>query len=66
MASELTLDEARLVEQILISAYTIMYLDNARNEIARGKMGQFKQYIGAVTEIFVGTTEQGIWALLGG
>ena len=66
IASGLTLYEARLMEQVVISAYTIIYLENARNEIARGKIGQFKQYIGAVAEIFVGTTEQGIWGLLGG
>lgn len=66
IASGLTIREARFVEQLLISSFTLGYLENARNEIAAGKIGNYEQYIGAATEIFVGATEKGIRALLGG
>ncbi len=66
VASGLTLDEARLVEQILISAFTLDHLENARREIAVGHINAYHQYMGAATEIFAGATENGLLALLGG
>jgi hypothetical protein len=66
IASGLTLQEARVVEQTLISAFTLGYLENARREISIGKINAYQQYIGAAAEIFVGATEGGLWALIGG
>ena len=53
----LTVDEARLFEQLLISTYTLNNLDNARREISAGKLGKFSQNIGNVISIFEGAIE---------
>ena len=38
---QLYVQEARVMEQALISAYTLKNLDNNRREIATGKLGSF-------------------------
>ena len=53
----LTVDEARVFEQLLISTYTLNNLDNARREISAGKLGQFSQSIGNAISIFEGAIE---------
>ena len=66
LLSGLTLREAMLFEQVLISAFTLDHLDNARREIAVGNINSYQQHLAAVMEIFVGCTEDGLLALLGG
>lgn len=43
--------EARVAEQMLISAYGMEYLDNLRREIAVSKIDQFRQYITRQAEL---------------
>ena len=48
----LTLPQAKVAEQSIISTYTLKYLDNARREIAVGNLDKFRSNMGAVIEIF--------------
>ena len=50
----LTKNEAMMWEQVFISAYTVIYLENARREIAIKNIPKFKSYVYAVTEILTG------------
>ena len=43
---------AKVAEQLLISAYTISYLDNARREIAVGNLSGYKGDMKAIIQIF--------------
>jgi hypothetical protein len=63
-ASGLTLGEAKLVEQVAISAFTLAHLDNARREIAVGNIAAYQQHMGAAKELFVGVTEDGLLSLI--
>ena len=54
VATGLTKDDAILLEQTLISAYTLNYLENARREIAVKNVGKFQSYLAAVAEIISG------------
>ena len=56
--------EARLVEQMLISAYTLQYLDNARREIATHKVWKYNSYFTSVYNIIEGATEEALINLL--
>ena len=55
--SGLTKLEARAMEQLLISAYSLDNLLNARREIARGNVVGFSEKIGNVISIFGGAVE---------
>ena len=50
--TDLTLPEARAVEQVLISAYALENLDNARREIAVGNVAGFQENMGRIVQIF--------------
>ena len=65
VASGLTLSQSRLVEQALISAYTLAYLENARREIARHNLVGFYGYADALTELLCGIPTGDLWAMLG-
>ena len=56
--------EARLVEQMVISAYTLQYLDNARREIATRKVWKYNSYFTSVYNIIEGATEDALINLL--
>ena len=66
VATNLTIDEARLAEQTLIALYSLAYLDNMRNEIAAGKIASFELYWDAVKEILIGAGELDMYDLFGG
>ena len=66
LVSGLTLDEARLVEQVVISVFTVAYLENARREIAVSKIDQYAKYMGAVAEMVGGASEEGLYGLIVG
>ena len=53
------------MEQILISAYTIQNLDNARREIAKGNVNGFKSKMNNIINIFGGATESELLNLMG-
>ena len=57
VATGLSIEEAKVTEQVLISAYTLSYLDNARREIAVGNLNNYTNYLSAVTQIINGVTE---------
>ena len=63
--SGLTKSEARVMEQVLISAYSLDYLSNARREIAVGKVGGFTGEIGNIVKIFGGVAEDELLNLMG-
>ena len=56
--------EARLVEQMLISTYTLSYLDNARREIATRKISKYSGYFSSAQNIIKGATEESLRSLL--
>lgn len=49
--TKLTKSEARMVEQMLITAYTLEALENARREIAKGNTGKFAEESKRAVEI---------------
>ena len=61
----LTKVEARAMEQVLISAYSLDNLCNARREIAVGNVGGFAGKIGNVISIFGGSVESEFLSLMG-
>lgn len=63
--SGLTKIEARAMEQIVISAYTLDNLTNARREIAVGNVSGFAGKIGNVISIFGGAVEDEFLNLMG-
>ena len=63
--TDLTLPEARAVEQVLISAYALENLDNARREIAVGNVAGFQENMGRIVQIFQNSTEDELLNLMG-
>lgn len=61
----LTVKQARLTEQILISAYAIDKLDNARREISIGKVNKYVDCLYDIINIFGGYAESEYLSLLG-
>ena len=61
----LTKNEARVVEQVLISAYGINNLYNARREIAVGNIGKYSQHVGNTISLFGSFYESEILNLMG-
>ena len=49
----LTKDESILWEQTLISGFSLIYLENARREIAVRNVGKFASYMGSVAELLL-------------
>ena len=66
LASGLTKEQAMLLEQILISSYSLSYLENARREIAVGNVSKYQSYMTAVSELIHGATETDLMNLIGG
>jgi len=62
----LTKNEARLVEQALISVYTLDTLQNARREIASHNIFKFQSDIGRVTSLWSGAIESELLCLMEG
>ena len=65
VATGLNKPEAKIMEQTLISAYTLDYLDNARREIAVGNLAGYKDNMDAVIKIFGSITEDELMNLMG-
>ena len=65
VATNLSVLEAKATEQVIISAYTLSYLDNARREIAVGNIGKYKDYMEAIVEIFGSAAEDELMNLMG-
>lgn len=65
VATELSIPEAKVVEQFLISTYTLEYLDNARREIALGNLAEYFKYIAAINQIYNSVNEEEIKNLMG-
>ena len=65
IASNLTKTEARAMEQIIISSYTLDNLINARREIAVGNVKGFTGKIKNVISIFGGVIEDEFLNLMG-
>ena len=63
--TRLTIPEAKIAEQTLISAYSLSYLDNARREIAVGNLSRFKSNIENVIKLFGSVTEDELMDLMG-
>ena len=61
--SGLTDKQAVLTEQILISAFTLEHLDNARREISAGRIAAFKAEVSSVAELLGGFAEDEIMNL---
>lgn len=61
----LTKTEARVMEQVLISAYSLENLSNARREIAAGNINGFAGKIDNIISIFGGSMESEIMSLMG-
>lgn len=61
----LSMREARMMEQILISAYTLQNLDNARREIATGNVRGFAENMDNIINIFDGALESELLSLMG-
>ena len=60
----LTKSEAMVAEQVLISAYTLKYLDNARREIAAKNVDNYLQYTAAVAELLACGAEETLIGLM--
>lgn len=63
--SGLTKSEARAMEQLLISAYSLGNLYNARGEIAVGNVAGYAGKIGNIVSMIVGTVEDDLLNLMG-
>ena len=63
--SNLTIGQAKTLEQVLISAYTLGYLENARREIAVGNVSGFQKNINNIAQIFNGVAEDELKNLMG-
>ena len=61
----LTVQEARAMEQLLISSYMLDNLLNARREIAVGKVGNYAGRIYTVIRLFGSSIEDGFLNLMG-
>ena len=63
--SDLSKSEARMMEQLLISAYTLENLANARREISVGNIAGFSNKMGNIVGIFDGAVESELLDLMG-
>lgn len=61
----LTIKEARITEQILISSYGLSNLVNARREIAVGNVAGFSKYMGNTIKMFGNLAEDELLNLMG-
>ena len=61
----LTKNQARVVEQVLISAYGINNLYNARREIAVGNISKYSEYVGSTISLFGSFYESEMLNLMG-
>ena len=66
VATGLSTKEAKVAEQVLISAYTLSYLDNARREIAVGNLPGYWDYMSSIAQIIGSVTEDELMNLIGG
>ena len=66
VATGLNRDSARSMEQTFIAAYSISYLDNARNEIAKGRIAKAWEKTGDFLVLFWDSTEDEILRTLKG
>ena len=59
--SGLTRGEARVVEQVLISAYILDNLYNARREIAVSNIGNYRQSLNSAMRLFGSLSEESLY-----
>ena len=64
LVSGMTKEQAMLLEQVLISAFSLSHLENARREIAAGNVGKYTTYMTSVAEIITGATEDALINLI--
>lgn len=60
----LTVFEARIMEQVIISAYTLKALDNGRREIARGNLKGCKGQMDNVISLYQSALESEFLSLM--
>ena len=65
LVSGLTKEQAMVIEQILISAFTLGNLENARREISVGNLEQYKCYLTAAKDIIQAASEDALFDLMG-
>ena len=65
VSTGLSIEEAKVTEQTLISTYTLDYLDNARREIAAKNLPAYNSYMGSVLQIVAGIHAEALMELLG-
>ena len=65
VATGLSRTEARTMEQTLISAFTLSYLDNAMREISYGNLHKFQNYMSSISQILGGIPEDDLMNLMG-
>ena len=65
IASGLSKDAARTLEQLCISAYSLAYLDNARREVGVKNVVNHKKYMDAMAEIIQSVDEERLYDWVG-
>ena len=65
VATGLSLEDARLMEQMLISAYSLVYLENARREISKGNISGFYDHVNGLAELIGGVSPEYLMVMLG-
>lgn len=66
VATGLSLQDAMLFEQALISTYSLQYLENMRREISRGNLAGYYHNADAIIELVGGISVNELFDLLGG
>lgn len=61
----LNIPAAKAAKQVMISALTLSYLENARRKIRHGSIDGFKSNMGAVVSIFESIPEDELMNLMG-
>ena len=63
--TNLTPNEARVMEQVLISSYSLEALKNRRREIAVKNVSKYTKYLNTVARLFAGFYESEYLCLIG-
>ena len=66
VATGLTKNEARVLEQAIISAYTVNMLQNKRREIAPHNIFKFQSDVGRIASLWSGLVESELLCLMEG
>lgn len=63
IATGLTYEQAKTLEQLLISAFTVQYLDNIRREIAVKNTESYNKYLRALMDIYITVFPKTNWQI---